>query len=97
MFHPVTSFVSFVECVSANTCTFGSAARSQFCIEVSPTIGMYFFAICRVLLDRSVHFSTWWSAYPEWGKYTLISLMRWWFTTIVAVVARSLMYLLCSA
>ena len=32
--------------------------------------------------------STWWSAEPQCGKYTLISLMRWWFTTIVAVMAR---------
>ena len=35
MFHPVTSLVSSVECVFANTCTFGSATRSQFSGEVS--------------------------------------------------------------
>ena len=48
MFHPITSFVSLVECVSANTYAFGSVTKSQSCIEVS-------FAMC-VLLDRFVHF-----------------------------------------
>ena len=43
MFHPITSFVSLVERVSANTCAFGSVTRSQFCIEVC------------VHLDRFVH------------------------------------------
>ena len=49
MFHPITSFVSLVECVSVNTYAFCSVTRSQFCKEVS-------FAICLVLLDRFVHF-----------------------------------------
>ena len=88
MFHPVTSFASFVECVSANTCTFGSAARSQFCIEVSSSNRSVFFlqfVVCSSIVLYM--FSTCWSAYPEWVKY-----MCWWFTTIVAVMARSLMY-----
>ena len=46
--------------------------------------------VCRVFHNCLIHFSTWWSAYPEWEKYTLISLMRWWFTTIAVVMARSL-------
>ena len=94
MFHPITSFVSLVECVPANTCTFYSVSKSQFCIEVvSKTMGMYLlqFAVCfSIVLYIS---SMCWSAYPEWGKCTLISLMRWRFTTIVVVMARSLMYL----
>ena len=56
MFHPVTSFVSLVECVPASTYTFCSVSRSQFCIEVSSNNMDVFFASCRVLLDRLVHF-----------------------------------------
>ena len=52
MFHPITSLVSSVECVFANTCTFSSASWSQLNIEVSSVI----FAVCRVLLDCSVQF-----------------------------------------
>ena len=48
MFHPVTFSVSFVQCVSANTCTFGSAAKSQFCIEVASNNRYVFlqFVVC---------------------------------------------------
>ena len=56
MFHPITSFVSLVECVSVYTCAFCSVTKSQFCIEVSSNNGYVSFAICRVLLDRFVHF-----------------------------------------
>ena len=56
MFHPITSFVSLGECVSANTCAFGSVTKSQFCIKVSSNNSYVFFAICRVLLYRFVHF-----------------------------------------
>ena len=73
MFHPVTSLVSSVECVFANSCTFSSASRSQLSIEVSSNNRYAIFVVCRLLLDCSVHFSTWWSAYPEWVKKTLIS------------------------
>ena len=55
MFHQTTSFVSLVECVSANTYAFGSVTRSQFCIEVFSNNRYVSFAICRVLLDRFVH------------------------------------------
>ena len=56
MFHPITSFVSLVESVSANTFAFGSATRSQFCIEVSSNNKYVYFAICCVFLYRFVHF-----------------------------------------
>ena len=56
MFHPITSFVSLVECVSANNYAFGSVTKSQFCIEVSSNNKYVSFAICRVLLDRFVHY-----------------------------------------
>ena len=56
MFHPITSFVSLVECVSSNTYAFGSVTKSQFCIEVSSNNRYVSFAICRVLLVRFVHF-----------------------------------------
>ena len=56
MFHPITSFVSLVECVPANTSTFCSVSGSQFCIEVSTNNGNVSFAISCVLLDRLVHF-----------------------------------------
>ena len=56
MFHPITSFVSLVECVSANTYAFGSVTRFQFCIEVSSNDKYVSFAICSVLLDRFVNF-----------------------------------------
>ena len=94
MFHPVTSFVSLVERVSANTCTFGSVTRSQFCIEVSSNNRYAFFFLQFVVCFSIVQyiFSTWWSAYPEWEKHALISLMHGWFATIAAVMARSLIY-----
>ena len=57
MFHPVTSLVSLVECVSAHTITFVSVTKSHFSIEVSTNKRNVFFAIFCVLLDRSVHFS----------------------------------------
>ena len=47
MIHPVTAFVSSVECVFANTCTFGSGTKSQFCIEVG---GL--FAVVALVLRR---------------------------------------------
>ena len=56
MFRPITSFVSLVESVPANTCAFCSLTRSQFCIEISSNNGHVSFAICRVFLDRLVHF-----------------------------------------
>ena len=56
MFHPVTSFVSFVECLSAHTIAFVSVCKSQFSIEVSTNFWNVSFAIFSVLLDRSVHF-----------------------------------------
>ena len=56
MFHPVTSFVSLVECESAHTFTFVSMSKSQFGIEVSTNYGYESFAIFSVFLDRSVHF-----------------------------------------
>ena len=56
MLHPVTSFVSLVECVSAHTFTFVSLSKSQFSIEVSTNYGYVSFAIFSVLLDRAVHF-----------------------------------------
>ena len=56
-FHSVTCFVFSVECVFANTCTYGAATKSQFSIEVSSKNRYVFCAVCRVLLDRSVHFS----------------------------------------
>ena len=56
MFHPITSFVSFVECVPANTCASCSVTMSQFCIEGAPNNVYVPFAICCVLLDRFVHF-----------------------------------------
>ena len=46
MFHPVTSFVSSVECVFANTCTFRSVTKSQLSNN-----RYVIFAVCRV----------WWS------------------------------------
>ena len=55
MFHPVTSFVSLVECESAHTFTFISMSKSQFVIEVSTNYVCVSFAIFTVLLDRSVH------------------------------------------
>ena len=93
MFHPITSFVSLVESVPANTCTFCSVSKSQFCIEISSNNGYVSFAICCVLLDRLVLFLDVMVRIPRVGKYTLISLMRWRLTTIVVVMARSLMYL----
>ena len=56
MFHPITSFVSLVECVPANTSTFVSMSKSLFRIEASTNCGYVSFAIFSVLLDRSVHF-----------------------------------------
>ena len=56
MLHPITSFVSLVECVSANTYAFCSLTRSQSCIEVSSNNGYVSFAMCSVFLDRLVHF-----------------------------------------
>ena len=85
MFHPVTSLVSSVECVFA-------VSWSQLSIEVSYNNRYVIFAVCRAFLDCSVHVLPWWSAYPEWVKYTLISLMRWWFTTIVAVYSVSIFF-----
>ena len=76
MFHPISSLVSSVECVFTNTCTF----NSHFLLLV----------VCFSII--LCIFSTWWSAYPEWSKNTFTSLMRWWFTMIVAVMAHSLMY-----
>ena len=55
-FQPVTSFVSLVENVSANTCTFRSITKSQLSIEVSSNDGYAFIAISHVFLDRFVHF-----------------------------------------
>ena len=56
MFHPVTSFVSLVEGVSAHTVTFISASRSQLCIEITSNSRNKSFAIVSVFLDRFVHF-----------------------------------------
>ena len=55
-------------------------------LKSPPIIGMFFEVFC-VLFDYLEHFSTWWYAYPEWLKYTLISLMRLRLTTIVVANA----------
>ena len=55
MFHPVTSLVSSVECVFANTCTFSSVSWPQLNIEVSSN-NRYVFLQIVVFLDCSVHF-----------------------------------------
>ena len=88
----VSSFVSAVECVRANTGTPNSVSWHQFSVQVFSNNLCFLFDGIRALLNCSVHFSTWCSAYPEWWKYTLISLMRWKLTKIVVVMARSLMY-----
>ena len=48
MFHPITSFVSFVECVFANTCAFGSVTIPSSALKSPPTIGMFLlqFVVC---------------------------------------------------
>ena len=56
MIHPITSFVSSVECVFANTCTFCSLSWSQLSIEVSTNDWYAVSVVCRVLLNCSVHF-----------------------------------------
>ena len=56
MFHPITSFVSLVECVPAHTNTFISVYKSQFCIEVSSNDGYVSFVIFYELLDRLADF-----------------------------------------
>ena len=76
MFHPVTSFVSLVECVSAHTFTFVSMSKSQFSIEISTNYKNVSFAIFNVNLDRSVHVSRCDGPHVPSEKYTLISLMR---------------------
>ena len=53
LLHPVSSFVSSVECVFTNTCTFNSATKSQFCIEAYSNNRYAIFAVGRVLLNCS--------------------------------------------
>ena len=81
MFQPITSFVSTVECVFANTNTFCSATKSQSNIEVSSNNRYVSFVCFSIVL------------YIFFNVVVNISLMRWWFSTIVAVMAaRSLMH-----
>ena len=87
MFHPVTSFVSLLECVPAHTHAFSSVSKSQFCIEVSSS-----FVICCVLLDDVMVRISRVCLPSRVREDTLISLMRWRLTTIVVEMARSLMY-----
>ena len=90
----VSSFVSAVECVRANTGTPNSVSWPQFSVQVFSNNLCFLFDGIRVPLNCSVHFSTWWSANPVWWTYTLISMMRSRSTKNVVVMARSLMYLL---
>ena len=52
MFHPITSFVTLVECVPAHTNTFISVSKSQISIEVSSNYRYVSFAVFCVLLDH---------------------------------------------
>ena len=89
MFHPVSSLVASVECVCLPTLVHSFLDPGpRLGVEVSSKSRYAFLAVSRVLLDCSVKFPTWWSAYPEWVKYTLISLMRWWLIIIVLVMAQ---------
>ena len=54
-FQPVTSFVSIVKSVSANTFTFRSFSRSQLSIEVFSNDGYVFVTVRHVFLDCFVH------------------------------------------
>ena len=55
MFHPVTSFLTLVECVLAHANTFIAVSRSQLSIEVSSNKRYVSFAVFCVLLDHLVH------------------------------------------
>ena len=57
MFHPITSFVTLVECVPAHTNTLISVSRSQFSIEVSSNYRYVSLAVFCVLLDHLEHIS----------------------------------------
>ena len=61
-------------------------------LKSPPTIGMYLlqFVVCFSIVLYIFQCDG--PHIPSGWKYTLISLMRWRFTTIVAVMARSLMY-----
>ena len=68
--HPVSSFVTFIECMRTNTYSFHSIAWSQFGTAVSSHNLNALLAGIRVLLNCLVRFfSIWWSASPEWEKY----------------------------
>ena len=86
MFHPITSLVSSVECVCLPTLVHSVPCPGlSSALKSPPMIGRYAISVvCCVFLDLS--------AYPEWKKDTLINLTRWWSTTIVLMMARSLMY-----
>ena len=74
-FQPVTSLVTFVESVPANTFTFRSFTRSQLSIEVSSNDRNVFFIIQHVFLNCFVHLLDVVTACFECGKYTLINMM----------------------
>ena len=57
MIQPISSFVSFIECVRANTCTLNAVSWTQFSVEASSN-DLYALVVgIRVLLKCSVHFS----------------------------------------
>ena len=87
MFHPITSFVSLVECVSANTYAFGTVTKSQLCIEVSSNYKYVCFcnfscvsrSSCTFFRCDGPHILNGWSTHSSiWCVGNLPRSWRWW-------------------
>ena len=83
--------VSIFECVRSNTDTFNVKSWCQFSIEVSSSICMFFLLDFVSFSIDLYTLSTWWSAYPEWVKYTLINSTCYLLIVIDVDMTRSLM------